>query len=175
MIRKIVALTAVLAAMICPTTSNAGEKDFPWCKSIAYTFWTHSKHPGGDRNGRLNQDNGGIGFKCFLEKENSMFLSMDALENSQFGSTITAGIGKQIDLLKISRVSIYVGGELSLVNYDVPRKHEAIFGVMPSLYRGIGYSLPYGFGIVSFEEKLLLGDIRLRSWGWQYKKSVNIF
>lgn len=170
---------------LVPIAAHAQGAPLPdsWCKNTAVTLWTNSSHPGGNGNGRLNEKNGGWGFKCFLQKEeHPYFFHVDMLENSRYGNTLAVGFGKQYDVLAVGPMNLYVGGALSFTYYEVrdrfavgPGYYEyrsrgaVVFPFMPSVHVGIGYELPRNWGTISFQENRLLQGIRLRSIGLQYK------
>jgi hypothetical protein len=169
------------------------------CANVAFTKWTSSSHPGGNKpkkNGEksYNEDNDGIGFKCYLsiDENGRVFLHVDALENSKFGSTITAGLGWEIDILLINPFNVYAGGSLNLTYYEVKGRlrvgpNEYLYKTLaewiiphPSFHAGVGLDiqeatkllgvyLPIHLGMISFEEQNLLGKARIRSFGWQYR------
>lgn len=146
-----------------------------WCKSITRTFWSNSRHPGGDRGGRLNQENRGIGFKCRIEKDNPVYFSLDTLTNSQRGASMAASMGKQLDLVNLYGVKYYVGLSATLLSYEMPRRRKTVYGIVPMPHRGVSYEVPYGWGTIGWEEQFLPQGIKLRSWNFLLKKRVNIF
>ncbi len=164
-----------LFLLLLLTTSSfafASEKSENPCQNTAFTLWTNSSHPGGNKSHKLNEDNDGLGFKCFFNKTSSTFFHLDALENSRHGSTLSVGLGMQFSVFEIGALKAYAGGTLSPTYYEVkdPGKRSRVeFLVIPSVHYGIGFELPRNYGTISFEEKILFGRIRLRSLGWQYK------
>lgn len=169
-------LKKLLAVSLLPFSFAAHAEDgrSNYCKNTSFTLWTNSSHPGGNRNNKLNENNGGLGYKCFLEKENPYFYHFDVLENSRHGDAISLGVGRQFSILETGPLRVYAGGALSPTYYEIKdpgKKSRAEFIILPSIHYGIGFELPNKWGTISIEEKRLLGNIRLRSigWGLQYK------
>lgn len=162
------------------------------CENVSLTLWTKSSHPGGNKKGKFNENNRGLGVRCFFQKEDSWFAHVDGLENSRFGNTLSVGFGKQMDLVRIGPVDIFAGASLSLTYYEVKARHQILPGEYvyrtlgeivvphPGVHYGVGVDLHellamFGvpssakLGTLSFQENRLIGNVKLRSFGWQYK------
>lgn len=165
-------IIAVMLILSFSKVSHADEQKIENCSNTSFTLWTNSSHPGGNKNHKLNEHNGGFGYKCFLEKENPSFVHFDVLKNSHYGDTLSIGYGRQFTLIESGSIKAYVGGALSPTYYEIHdpgKSSRSAFLIIPSVHYGIGYELPNNWGTISFEEKILFGNIRLRSFGWQYK------
>lgn len=163
-----------------PTVSFGGSGEGSsiadvWCKSITRTFWTHSLHPGGDHGGRLNQDNWGVGFKCRIARDDPLYVTVDALTNSQRGTSFATSFGKQLDVVSFYGVKAYVGISATMLSYEMPGRHKTMYGIVPMPHRGISYELPGGWGNVGMEEQFLPQGIKLRSVNILIRKKLDIF
>ncbi len=192
-----VAVIFSLASVPAYAEAQGQTGDSP-CTDISFTLWTNSSHPGGNKQTKhsglkFNERNRGVGFKCYFQKENPWFAHLDGLENSKFGSTLSAGFGKEYGV-QIGPIKTYAGASLSLTYYEIRARVQITPGEFiyrttgevilphPGVHYGVGLNLgealravgvrtPFNLGTISFEEQRLLGNIKLRSLGWQYKHS----
>lgn len=148
-----------------------------WCHSATYTYWSNSRHPGHKYVDLLNQDQDGFGIKCRKTGRHPTFFSVDGMTNSQFGETFAVSVGKQLDLLEYKGVKLYVGISLTGISYKRPERQDTVYGVAPFRHRGISWELPwYQLGTIGWEEQRLpVGNIRLRSWHLKVVHQQNFF
>lgn len=150
-----------------------------WCKRLAYTYWSNSRHPGYKRVAHLNQNQDGLGFKCRKSGPHPTFMSFDTMTNSQFGTTVAVSLGKEIDLIDFYGVRYYHGISITALSYEMPARRRTAYGAVPIWHRGVSVDLsqvplvlPFKFrGTIGWEELTLPKDrIRVRSWNMSIKK-----
>lgn len=134
------------------------------------TVWGHAHHPGGDKNGEINEHNTGLGIKCFRDDEKSFFYHFDSLKNSKFGKTFTVGMGKELSFIQNDWVSVYAGGTLTFLSYEVPKYQKNVYAILPIPYYGIKFFLPNKFGSFGIERILLPQGIKMDSIRFEIKK-----
>ncbi len=150
------------------------------CRSVSTRIYYRSQHGEGDRGGRLQQRNGGVGGSCYLDEKKSFYWALGGLENSQFGPTLAIGPGMRFRTPPLLRLSIEAGVELPIVHYASPRRYTEVWGPIPVFYRGISIELPrIGYthlGYLTIEERTLgwlvrRGEerVRLYSLEWRYQ------
>lgn len=164
------------APIIFSAPSDQGESIMDaWCTNMSYMYWSNSRHPGGDQDGRLNQHQDGLGMRCSMGAADPTIVGFDTMVNSQFGSTAAFSIGKQLDLLRLWGARAYVGVSATALSYEMPARHLTAYGVIPTRHRGLSYELPYQWGILGWEEQRLPQGVKLRGWSFQVIKPLNIF
>jgi hypothetical protein len=174
-------LVAIEAAGQSEMSSRKYSQDR--CYGTANLFFGHSAHPGGDLNGRLNQNNGGHGGRCYLDFEKSLYGIALGLQNSQYGNTLVFGVGKRwtiIDLetrwlnslsVPIKRVRLFVGAETGSIYYEKRLGRGAIFS--PFVFPNVAASIHIGEFEVSAMQIYLPQGIKL--WGHSVEVPNDVF
>lgn len=138
-------------------------KDPTTCKSITISFFGNATHPGGGRNGLLNERNDGYGFKCNLDQSRNLSLFVYGILNSKYGNTLAGGISQGITLVDLYGVRLSVGIALTTLSYEVHHRHQVLYLVAPFPYSSIEFKLPNEMGYVGFARFSLSKGIYLRS------------
>lgn len=112
------------------------------CPRVSLLLYSHSTHPGGDRNGILNENNKGVGFRCYRKIDSWWYWTASGIYNSQYGNTFVAGPGFHLPSLQLGPVDIEVGAELPYVYYESPRSRKIIYGLLPVPTVRLGVRLP---------------------------------
>ena len=137
MITKIIVLSLIL---VTPSLAQTEENSYgislnfnanDTCPRVSLLLYSHSTHPGGDRNGILNENNKGVGFRCYTKIDNWWYWTASGIYNSQYGNTFVAGPGFHFPSLQLGPVDIEVGAELPYVYYESPRSRKVIYGLLP--------------------------------------------
>lgn len=131
------------------------------CREFSVNFFGASDHPGGNRNGQLNERNTGYGITCYLEKNRRSFVSINGLTNSQFGSTLTVGYGKNFNVLSWNNFHIDGGITGAFVSYE-RRDSKTSYGILPLPFVRISYDLPKNMGRISLTRHYI-GSVTLQS------------
>ena len=118
------------------------------CATTATLIYTSAFHPTGNRRGILNENSDGYGARCYLGRDESFYLVVAMLRNSQYGDTFAFGPGAKWRLFELSpafgNTSIDVGVEAPWVNYQygpvlgkyMRGQGRAINSPLPMLYVG---------------------------------------
>lgn len=133
------------------------------CTATARLIYTTASHPGGHRNGRLNEKNGGYGGRCYTDQDKNFYLVFAQLENSQYGDTFAFGPGIKWRFLEFKGVSIDVGAEVPYVYYAYGRRPGAIQGPLPYPWVGVNWKLMKGVEIGMMQMWLPKGSAQLRA------------
>ena len=174
---------SVLLFLFISTGARAGEKmlelvyteNTDTCKSFSTRLYYRSQHAEGDRGGRLQQRNGGIGSSCYLNEGKNFYWMLAALENSQFGNTFGAGPGIRASTPQLWGFSLEARVEIPIVWYESPRRHTYVWGPLPIRSRGVTWKIPrLGYdrlGYLSLVEQTLgineKERVRLYSLEWR--------
>ncbi len=148
------------------------------CRSVSATWFTHARHAKGNRNGLLNENNGGYAGYCFYDQKPGTYWDnywlVGALENSVRGGTFLAGPGVRFRTQQFMRFSIEAGFELPFVYYEIPKYQAYVYGFLPVRYRGISFEPPRFLGVklgtFEFGERKFgpsKEKIKLYSIGWR--------
>lgn len=161
---------------------SEGPFENEWCKHLSYTWWSNSKHPGYRKVSQLNSNQDGIGFVCRRGGSHPTFFGVDTMTNSVYGATIAASIGKDLDLVDYNGFKYYVGAAATALTYEIPAKHQTLFGVVPIRHRGVSIDLvnipspvrsflPIQVkGVLGWRELTLpKDDIRVRAWQFELR------
>lgn len=155
--RTAIILTRSQAAENRPVSSSAS----PCAGGIATVLYTHASHPGGSRNGWPNEDNWGRGNRCYLDREQSWYVLIGGLENSQYGDTFVFGPGTKYRLLETLGVSVDVGVEIPFVSYEL-YSGKVVRGLLPLAYASISYRINKATKIGLMQMWLPKGGVTLR-------------
>jgi len=128
------------------------------CAAVARLIYTTASHPGGNRNGRLNEKNGGYGGRCYTDQDRHFYAVFAQLQNSQYGDTFAFGPGVKTRLFEFWGLSLDVGAE---VPYG--RRPGAIQGPLPYPWVGANWKPFKGVEIGMMEMWLPKGSAQLRA------------
>jgi hypothetical protein len=164
------------------------ERDWSACQDLHLMIFTNSSHPGGNKDNRLNENNGGLEADCFAY---GIRWRAATGKDSQFGDFIIVGAGPEFDIARAGPWTFRAGAFISAAYYEVrkplllpgnsyriesdgkikimPRygvmtHKKDIFSPLPSLSVGIGYKISEKWEIY-LEQNILPDNIRLRSYG----------
>ena len=123
------------------------------CVTTATLIYTTASHPTGNRRGILNENTDGYGGRCYTDKNESFYLVVAMLRNSQYGDTFAFGPGVKWRLFetspKFGSVSLDIGAEIPFVHYEYGRLYgiylraqgRAINSPLPMLFVGANWKL----------------------------------
>ncbi|MBP9727872.1 MAG: hypothetical protein KBD27_00680 [Candidatus Moranbacteria bacterium] len=155
------ALNAVLQSGL-PERDNENDQTLSPCAGgIATVIYTHASHPGGRHHGWPNEDTGGRGNRCYLDKEQEWYVLVGGLENSQYRETFVLGPGFRQEILNVQGFSLSLGGELPFVNYEL-YGGGAVRGFLPVIYAEVGYRLNKSIKVGLMHMWLPKGGVTLR-------------
>jgi hypothetical protein len=148
------------------------------CATISLMWYTTASHPGGNADGRHNEDTTGHAVLCYLNKDRNFYLKYGDLRNSRNGSTKHYGFGAVTNIFTLRHgnhsVGPRLGAETLRVNYEVPEHNVTIAETFTVPYGGIGYQ--YGKNLFfAANQYLLRGGVTLRSFELTYSVKKNIF
>lgn len=167
-----------------PVVEKASNLDA--CQDLHIMIFTNSSHPGGNKENRLNENNGGLEADCFSQ---GIRYRTGATRNSKFGDTIILGAGHEIDIASLGPFTLRGGGFFNLIYYEVKSRlqvgvsyeqnkdgllikkkryvmihsGETILA-LPTISVGVGYKVSKKWEIY-LEQNFLPEGIRLRSFG----------
>lgn len=133
------------------------------CAATARLIYTTASHPGGNRNGRLNEKNGGYGGRCYSDRDRNFYVVFAQLQNSQYGDTFAFGPGIKWRPFEFQGVSLDVGAEVPYVYYAYGRRPGAIQGPLPYPWVGVNWRPVKGVEIGMMEMWLPKGSAQLRA------------
>ena len=143
------------------------------CYGTAHILFGHSAHPGGDLGGRLNQNNGGYGGRCYLNREKSFYGNISALHNSQYGNTLVVAAGRRwavVELdtqwldtihIPVAKMRFFIGLEGGAIYYERRFGRGAV--TAPFIFPNIAGSIHIGKVEITAMQIYLIDGIRL--WG----------
>lgn len=123
------------------------------CVTTATLIYTTASHPTGNRRGILNENTDGYGGRCYTDKNESFYLVVAMLRNSQYGDTFAFGPGVKWRLFettpKFGSISLDIGAEIPYVHYEYGRLYgiylraqgRAINSPLPMLFVGANWKL----------------------------------
>lgn len=89
------------------------------CTAHEDVFFTRSSHPGGNPRGRLNEDQGGRGMRCYIDDRETLYIGLGTMVDSKHGDEFHFGLGKRYLTPELFGFRLAVGGEISYVNYEI--------------------------------------------------------
>jgi hypothetical protein len=112
------------------------------CRSFAVTVFAISRHAKGDRGGRLNERNSGIGGLCYLDKGQYFHIIHGGLENSQSQPAFVFGPGVRLFTPRVHGLAVGAGLELPFLHYTLRDGRGAAYGFLPITSLTVNYQIP---------------------------------
>lgn len=160
-----------LALLLCAVGSTgaiAQEPQFqPDPKNIDVNIFGHAHHKGGTHNGKLNENNYGLGLRYNFSSHERFgltpFVEVDAMRNSQRGLATILGTGVKNDhIIRFYDFSFGAAIGVAHVSYENPNIHRTMEKWTPAGYLSFGYRDKVFLNLAPVTNKAVLWSLTFR-------------